>query len=93
MKDEQKMKAAAKKAAASLNYKASLKKAVRGGDFEGVVKNIMLLAIKNNDDTDWKCSPRTFMELLQVLNNYRKEFGSTDQYDDILKVLEGGRDE
>ena len=90
MKDEE-LKKKAQHAARSRNYKASLKKAVHNGDFEGVIKSIMLLAIKHNDDTDWKASPRTFMELLSVLTKYRTEFGSTDQYEDILKVLEGGR--
>jgi hypothetical protein len=34
------------------------------------------------------------MELLQVLHKFRVEFGATDgDFDDILKVLEGGKDE
>jgi len=52
----------------------------------------MLLAVKHNDEEDWKASPRTFMELLQVLSKYRAEFGQ-DGMEDILKVLEGGRDD
>jgi L-arabinose isomerase len=51
----------------------------------------MLLAIKHNDETDWKASPRTFMELLQVLHKFRVEFGATDSdFADILKVVNGG---
>lgn len=77
----------------SVNYQAALKRAIHGGDFEGVIKNIMLMAVKNNTADDWKCSPRTFMELLQVLHKYRTEFGDADQMQDILSVLEGGKDD
>ena len=87
--DEQLKKKAAH-AARSRNYKTRLKQAVDKGDFEDVVKSIMLLAIKHNEETDWKASPRTFMELLQVLHKFRVEFGATDgDFDDILKVLDG----
>ena len=83
-----------KHAARSRNYKTRLKQAVNSGDFEDVVKSIMLLAIKHNDETDWKASPRTWMELLQVLHKFRVEFGTTDgDFDDILKVLDGGKSE
>ena len=43
----------------SVNYQAALKRAIHGGDFEGVIKNIMLMAVKNNTADDWKCSPRS----------------------------------
>tara|TARA_A100001515_G_scaffold103367_2_gene84006 strand:- start:214 stop:492 length:279 start_codon:yes stop_codon:yes gene_type:complete len=90
MTKEEKMKHAAR----SRNFKVRLKQAVEKGDFEDVVKSIMLLAIKHNAETDWRASPRTFMELLQVLHKFRVEFGATDgDFDDILKVLEGGKDE
>ena len=52
----------------------------------------MLLAVKNNEAEDWKASPRTFMELLQVLSKYRAEFGDSGM-EDILKVLEGGKED
>ena len=45
--DEKKKKAIARK---SLNYKAGLKKAIHAGDLEGVIKSVMLLAVKNNGD-------------------------------------------
>ena len=91
---EKKLKEAAKHAARSRNYKTRLKQAVDGGDFEDVVKSIMLLAIKHNDETDWKASPRTFMELLQVLHKFRVEFGATDSdFADILRVVNGDTDE
>ena len=67
-------------------YKQRLKKCINDGDFEGIVKNIMLMAVKNNDPEDWKASPRTFMELLQVLAKYRQEFGNDDMAD-ILKLV------
>jgi len=87
---EKKMKEAAKHAARSRNYKTRLKQAVDKGDFEEVVKAIMLLAIKNNADDDWKASPRTFMEFLQVLHKFRVEFGTADSdFDDILRVIDG----
>lgn len=76
----------------SVNYKAQLKKAIYEGNFESIIMSIMLLAVKHNDEEDWKASPRTFMELLQVLSKYRAEFGQ-DGMEDILKVLEGGRDD
>lgn len=80
----------AKHALRSRNYKTRLKDAVNSGDFEDVVKSLMLLAIKHNDDTDFKASPRTFMELLQVLHKFRVEFGTTDSdFDDILRVVNG----
>mgnify|MGYP003114299296 FL=1 len=85
------LKEKAAHAARSRNYKTRLKQAVDQGDFEDVVKSIMLLAIKHNDETDWKASPRTFMELLQVLHKFRVEFGATDSdFADILKVVNGG---
>ena len=90
MTKEERMKHAAR----SRNYKMRLKQAVDKGDFEDVVKSIMLLAIKHNDETDWKATPRTFMELLQVLHKFRVEFGTTDSdFKDILQVLEGGQSE
>ena len=67
-------------------YKQRLKKCINEGDFEGIVKNIMLMAVKNNDAEDWKASPRTFMELLQVLAKYRQEFGNDDM-SEILKLV------
>ena len=67
-------------------YKQRLKKCINDGDFEGIVKNIMLMAVKNNDPEDSKESPRTFMELLQVLAKYRQEFGNDDMAD-ILKLV------
>ena len=67
-------------------YKQRLKKCINDGDFEGIVKNIMLMAVKNNDPEDWKASPRTFMELLQVLAKYRQEFGGDDM-SEILKLV------
>jgi len=74
----------------SLNYKAGLKKAIHAGDLEGVIKSVMLLAVKNNEPNDWKMSPRTFMELCQVLIKYREAFGDEDGFANILEVLEGG---
>jgi hypothetical protein len=50
----------------------------------------MLLAVKNNDADDWKASPRTFMELTQVLLKYRQEFGGEEDMSDILRVINGG---
>jgi L-arabinose isomerase len=77
----------------SRNYKTRLKQAVESGDFEQIVKSIMLLAVKHNDETDWKASPRTFMELLQVMHKYKVEFGSADgDFDEILRVIDGGAD-
>ena len=75
----------------SLNYKAGLKRAIHNGDLEGVIKSVMLLAVKNNEDADWKMSPRTFMELCQVLIKYREAFGDDEGFANILEVLEGGQ--
>lgn len=73
----------------TIGYKQRLKKCIVDGDFEGIVRNIMLMAVKSNTDEDWKASPRTFMELLQVLAKYRQEFGNEDM-SDILKLVSGG---
>ena len=87
-KSDTELKAAAKHALKSRNYKTRLKQAVDGGDIEEVVKSIMLLAIKHNAETDWRASPRTWMELLQVLHKFRVEFGTTDSdFEDILRVV------
>jgi len=72
-------------------YKQRLKKCINGGDFEGIVKNIMLMAVKNNEAEDWKASPRTFMELLQVLAKYRQEFGNDDM-SEILKLVNNDKE-
>ncbi len=72
-------------------YKQRLKKCINEGDFEGIVKNIMLMAVKNNGEDDWKASPRTFMELLQVLSKYRAEFGNDDMAD-ILKLVNNDKE-
>ncbi len=72
-------------------YKQRLKKCINDGDFEGIVKNIMLMAVKNNEIEDWKASPRTFMELLQVLSKYRAEFGNEDM-SEILKLVSNKED-
>ena len=72
-------------------YKQRLKKCINEGDFEGIVKNIMLMAVKNNESEDWKASPRTFMELLQVLSKYRAEFGNDDMAD-ILKLVNNDKE-
>lgn len=94
MTEEERVKEKAKHALKSRNYKTRLKQAVDAGDFEEVVKSIMLLAIKHNEETDWRASPRTWMELLQVLHKFRVEFGTTDSdFDDILHVLKGGKGE
>lgn len=77
----------------SLNYTAGLKKAIHAGDLEGVIKSVMLLAVKHNGEQDWKMSPRTFMELCQVLIKYRETFGDDDGFANILEVLEGGSSE
>ena len=85
---DEELKDAAKHALKSRNYKTRLKQAVDGGDFEEVVKSIMLLAIKHNAETDWRASPRTWMELLQVLHKFRVEFGTTDSdFEDILRIV------
>ncbi|NBT88450.1 MAG: hypothetical protein EBT51_09130 [Flavobacteriaceae bacterium] len=88
MNDKQK-KAIARK---SLNYTAGLKKAIHSGDLEGVIKSVMLLAVKHNTEQDWRMSPRTFMELCQVLIKYRETFGSDEGFGEILELLEGGQD-
>jgi len=49
----------------------------------------MLLSLKANEIEDWKASPRTFMELCQVLVKYRQEFGGEDM-SEIFRVIEGG---
>ena len=49
------------------------------------------MAVKNNDAEDWKASPRTFMELLQVLAKYRQEFGNDDMAD-ILKLVNNDKE-
>tara|TARA_R100000781_G_C3978963_1_gene92848 strand:+ start:90 stop:329 length:240 start_codon:yes stop_codon:yes gene_type:complete len=72
-------------------YRNRLKKCINEGDFEGIVKNIMLMAVKNNEAEDWKASPRTFMELLQVLSKYRQEFGNDDMAD-ILKLVNNDKE-
>ena len=78
-------------AAKSKNYRSRLKSAVEKGDVEDVVKSLMLLAIRVNEDQDFKASPRTWMELLQVLHKFRVEFGATDSdFSDILRVVNGG---
>ena len=77
----------------SVNYKKALTKSIHEEDFEGIIRSIMLLAVKHNDENTWKCGPRTFMELLQVLVKYRQEFGSDQDMSEILSVLEGGQKE
>lgn len=74
----------------SVNYKKALTGAIHNGDFEGIIRNIMLLAVKHNDEQTWKMGPRTFMELCQVLLKFRSEFGSEQDMSEILSVLEGG---
>tara|TARA_Y100000289_G_C3802913_1_gene89914 strand:- start:53 stop:322 length:270 start_codon:yes stop_codon:yes gene_type:complete len=75
----------------SVNYKKALTGAIHNGDFEGIIKNIMLLAVKHNDEVNWKMGPRTFMELCTVLLKFRQEFGNSDEMEQILQVLEGGQ--
>jgi hypothetical protein len=59
----------------SRSYQNQLRQAVYSGDFEGIIKSVMLLAIKANDIEDWKASPRTFMEfLVRVLRSMMKCF-------------------
>jgi len=77
----------------SVNYKKALTTSIHNGDFEGIIRNIMLLAVKHNDETQWKMGPRTFMELCQVLLKFRQEFGSETDMSEILSVLEGGNKE
>ena len=74
----------------SVNYKKALTSSIHNGDFEGIIRNIMLLAVKHNDEHQWKMGPRTFMELCQVLLKFRQEFGSEQDMSEILSVLEGG---
>ena len=74
----------------SVNYKKALTGAIHNGDFEGIIRNIMLLAVKHNDEQTWKMGPRTFMELCQVLLKFRSEFDSEQDMSEILSVLEGG---
>ena len=74
----------------SKSYQAQLKDAIYKGDMEGILRSVMLLAVKNNDADDWKASPRTFMELTQVLLKYRQEFGGEEDMTDILRVINGG---
>ena len=74
----------------SKSYQAQLKDAIYKGDMEGILRSVMLLAVKNNDADDWKASPRTFMELTQVLLKYRQEFGGEEDMCDILRVINGG---
>jgi hypothetical protein len=74
----------------SKSYQAQLKDAIYKGDMEGILRSVMLLAVKNNDADDWKASPRTFMELTQVLLKYRQEFGGEEDMSDILRVINGG---
>jgi len=80
-----------KKKKKNQTYQAKLKSAIHAGDLEGIIKSVMLLAIKANDIEDWKASPRTFMELTQVMLKYRSEFGQED-ISDILRVIEGGNE-
>ena len=74
----------------SKSYQAQLTDAIYKGDMEGILRSVMLLAVKNNDADDWKASPRTFMELTQVLLKYRQEFGGEEDMSDILRVINGG---
>jgi len=73
----------------SRTYTAQLKKAIHDGDLEEIIKSVMLLSLKANEIEDWKASPRTFMELCQVLVKYRQEFGGEDM-SEIFRVIEGG---
>jgi len=78
----------------SRSYQNQLRQAVYSGDFEGIIKSVMLLAIKANDIEDWKASPRTFMELCQVLLKFRQEFGEgSEEYADLLKMIQGGKED
>tara|TARA_R100001244_G_scaffold11845_1_gene13989 strand:+ start:497 stop:766 length:270 start_codon:yes stop_codon:yes gene_type:complete len=86
MSDKDYQKNHAKK---SRTYNAQLKKAIHDGDLEGIIKSVMLLSLKANELEDWKASPRTFMELCQVLVKYRQEFGGEDM-SEIFRVIEGG---
>ena len=75
----------------SKSYQAQLKDAIYKGDMEGILRSVMLLAVKANDVQDWKASPRTFMELAQVLLKYRQEFGGEEDMSGILEILKGGK--
>jgi hypothetical protein len=75
----------------SVNYQASLKQAIHSGDFEGIIKCVMLLGVKHNTEMNWQMSPRTFMELCTVLLKYRQEFGNNDDMSSLLSVLNGGK--
>lgn len=78
----------------SRSYQNQLRQAVYSGDFEGIIKSVMLLAIKANDIEDWKASPRTFMELCQVLLKFRQEFGEgSEEYAEMLKMIQGGKED
>lgn len=77
----------------SINYQKALKQCIHEGNFEGIIKNIMLLAVKHNDEHNWKMNPRTFMELCTVLLKYRQEFGNEDGMAAVLSVLQGGQTE
>lgn len=92
MSDDKMKKAIHKKR--SRSYQNQLRQAVYSGDFEGIIKSVMLLAIKANDIEDWKASPRTFMELCQVLLKFRQEFGEgSEEYDEMLKMIQGGKED
>ena len=92
MSDDKIEKAVHKKR--SRSYQNQLRQAVYAGDFEGIIKSVMLLAIKANDIEDWKASPRTFMELCQVLLKFRQEFGEgSEEYADLLKMIQGGKED
>jgi hypothetical protein len=92
MSDDKMKKAIHKKR--SRSYQNQLRQAVYSGDFEGIIKSVMLLAIKANDIEDWKASPRTFMELCQVLLKFRQEFGEgSEEYDEMLRMIQGGKED
>jgi hypothetical protein len=93
MSDEE-LKKRAKHAARSRSYQHQLKRNIHDGDFEGIIKSVMLLAVKANDLEDWKASPRTFMELCQVLLKFRQEFGEgSSEYDEMLRMIQGGKED
>jgi|TARA_R110000796_G_scaffold181827_2_gene298419 hypothetical protein len=75
----------------SVNYTKALKTAIHDGDFEGIISNIMLLGVKHNSEHNWQMNPRTFMELCTVLLKFRQEFGSSNDMDELFKVLDGGK--
>lgn len=72
----------------SLNYKSSLKRSIHNGDIEGIIKAVMLLAVKNNADENWKMGPRTFMELATVLVKLKELGYSAKEFDGILSILD-----